>query len=93
MSKQGKELVQAAREAVAHARGRIKLKEFRADMTDEERELLLQEICAAEPQESTETDSMEDKNDSLPSRSRQSASRRTVTASGRSRWRGLLQPR
>ena len=52
MSKQGKELVLAAQETLAHARGRIKLKEFRTDMAEEERELLLQEICAAEPQES-----------------------------------------
>lgn len=85
MSKQGKELVQAAEEAVAHARGRIKLKEFRADMTEEERELLLQEICAAGPQATTEAESMEDKNDSSSSRSRRSASRRPVAASGRSR--------
>lgn len=60
MSQQGRELVQSAGEAVAHARGRMKLKEFRADMTGEERERLLKDICAAEPNEATEAESVED---------------------------------
>jgi len=85
MIKQGKELVHAAQEAVAHARGRVKLKEFRADMTDEERELLLNEICAADPQDSAERESTEDRNRSLPSRSRRPASPSPLAASGRSR--------
>ena len=85
MSKQGKELVQAAQEAVAHASGRTKLKEFRADMTEEERELLLQEICAADSRDSTEAESVEDRNEKMTSRSRQSASRRRIAASSRSR--------
>ena len=84
MSKEGKELDQAAGEAFAHARGRIKLKEFHADMSEEERERLLKEICTADPYETTEAESIEDGNDRKSSRSRLNILRSSHSSSTRS---------
>ncbi len=84
MSKEGKELDQAAGEAFAHARGRIKLKEFQADMSEEKRERLLKEICAADPNEATEEASIEDGSDRMSPRSRSPASQDQAAASRKS---------
>ena len=85
MSKQEKELVRSAQEAVAHSRGKMQLKEFRADMSDEERELFLDEICAPDLEDSSAPGPVEDRENGLASGSGQPGSRRRVAASGRSR--------
>lgn len=86
MSKFGKELAQSAQEAVAHSQGRIQLKEFHADMPEEERELLLEQLCAPDPENSTETDPGGNSHYRSSSRAnRATSSPRHVAASGRKR--------
>ena len=85
MSKQGNELVRSAQEALAHSQGRLQLKEFRADMPQKERDDLLEQLCAPDPEDSTESRPGGSSHRRSSTRTHNPAPQRQVAASGKSR--------